>query len=63
MEYTLEDYPLIDLLQEIATRYKRQAQGLCDYCGREPITPPCQFLSRHFAAMHTHDDEHELIDA
>ena len=35
------------LWEEIERRRMARIEGLCDYCGREPSTPECQFPMRH----------------
>ncbi len=39
------------LIDELVLRRTRRSNGLCDYCGREPDTPPCKFPGRHHGAL------------
>ena len=43
----LDEIPEEKLIEELARRCHARIKGLCDYCGREPSTPPCKLLERH----------------
>src|SRR5580692_1249181 len=43
----LDEYPTKRLREELAARRHLRRKGLCDYCVRDPSTPPCKFPERH----------------
>lgn len=51
MSYSLDldEYSEKRLREELRHRRKLRRAGKCDYCGRDPSTPPCKFPERHKA--------------
>ena len=45
----IEDFSEQDLHKELARRLKDRQAGLCDFCGRPPMTAPCREFERHVA--------------
>jgi hypothetical protein len=44
----LDEHTTADLRSELEERATAQANGRCDYCGRQLHTePPCRFPDRH----------------
>lgn len=68
IQEAMHEASLVELLTEVAERYKDQAKKLCDYCKRPYDSVPCAHFDRHFLAMKLgaawcEDEDSELIDA
>jgi hypothetical protein len=44
---SLDEVSEYALHKELEERAAKRRNGLCDYCGRTPDTPPCKFPQRH----------------